>query len=44
MKNEKLISDTFNNYIAGIIKTIILKKHPSFDGQSLSSITEYLKK
>ena len=32
MKNEKLISDTFNNYIAGIIKTIILKKHPSFDG------------
>ena len=43
MKNEKLIADTFNNYFADITKTLKLKKHPSFDGQSLFSITDYFK-
>ena len=35
IKNEKLIADTFNNYFADITKTLKLKKHPNFDGQSL---------
>ena len=39
IKNEKLIADTFNNYFADITKTLKLKKHPNFDGQSLFSIT-----
>ena len=43
MKNEKLIGDTFNNYFADITKTLKLKKYRNFDGQSLSSITEYFK-
>ena len=38
IKNEKLIADTFNNYFADITKTLKLKKHPNFDGQSLSII------
>ena len=44
IKNEKLIADTFNNYFAVITKTLRLKKHPNFDGQSLFSITDYFKK
>ena len=32
IKNEKLIADTFNNYFAGITKTLKLKKHPNFYG------------
>ena len=43
MKNKKLIVDTFNNYFADITKTLKLKKHPNFDGQSLFSLTDYLK-
>ena len=43
MKNEKLIADTFNKYFADITKTLQLKKHQKFDGQPLSSITEYSK-
>ena len=43
IKNEKLIADTFNNYFADITKTLKLKKHPNFDGQSLFSITDYFK-
>ena len=43
IKNEELIADTFNNYLADITKTLKLKKHPSFDGQSLFSITDYFK-
>ena len=43
MKNEKLIADTFNKYFADIAKTLQLKKHQNFDGQPLSSITEYSK-
>ena len=43
LKFTKLIADTFNNYFADIKKTLKLKKHPNFDGQSLSSITDYLK-
>ena len=43
IKNEKLIADTFNNYFADITETLKLKKHPSFDGQSLFSITDYFK-
>ena len=42
-KNEKLIADTFNNYFAGITKTLKLKKHSNFDSQSISSITDYFK-
>ena len=38
MKNEKLTADTFSNYFADIAKTLKLKKHPNFDGKSLSSI------
>ena len=34
-KNDKLIAGTFNNYFADITKTLKLKKHPNFDGQSL---------
>ena len=43
IKKEKLIADTFNNYFADITKTIKLKKHSTFDGQPLSSITDYIK-
>ena len=43
IKNEKLIADTFNNYFANITKTLKLKKHPNFDGQSLFSFTDYFK-
>ena len=43
IKNEKLIADTFNNYFPDISKTLKLKKHPNFDGQSLFSITDYFK-
>ena len=43
MKNEKLIADTFNNYFADFEKTLKLKKDPNFDGESLSSITDYFK-
>ena len=43
MKNKKLIVDTFNNYFADITKILKLKKHPDFDGQSLFSLTDYLK-
>ena len=43
LKFTKLIADTFNNYFADIKKTLKLKKHPNFDGQSLFSITDYLK-
>ena len=41
-KSDKLVPDTFciNNYFAGITKTLKLKKHPDFDGQSLFSITD----
>ena len=42
-ENEKLIADTFNNYFADITKTLKLKEHLNFDGQSLSSITDYFK-
>ena len=43
MKNEKLIADTFNNYFSDITKALKLKKHPSFDAPSLSSISDYVK-
>ena len=43
LKNENLIADTFNNYFADIAKTLKLKKHSNFDGQSLFSITDYFK-
>ena len=43
IKNDKLIADTFSNYFADITKTLKLKKHPNFDGQSLFSITDYFK-
>ena len=43
MESEKLIADTFNNYFVDIIKTLKLKEHPNFGGQSLSSITDYFK-
>ena len=43
MKNEKLIANTFNNYFADITKTLKLKKHSNFDGQSLFGITGYFK-
>ena len=39
IKKEKVIADTFNNYFIDITKTLKLKKHPNFDGQSLFSIT-----
>ena len=38
-----LIADTFSNYFADITKTLKLKKHPNFDGQSISIITDYFK-
>ena len=41
--SEKWKADTFNNYFADVTKTLKLKKHPNFDGHSLSSITDYLK-
>ena len=43
IKNDMLIADTFNNYFADITKTLKLKKHPNFDGQSLFIITDYFK-
>ena len=43
MKNDRLTSDTFNNYFADIRKTLKLKKNPHFDSQSLFSITDYFK-
>ena len=43
MNNEKLIADIFNKYFADFTKTLKLKKHPNFDGQSLSSIIDYFK-
>ena len=43
IKNEKIVAGTFNNYFADITKTIKLKKHPNFHGQSLFSITNYFK-
>ena len=44
IKNDKLIADTFNNYFADITKTLKLKKHPNFDGQSPFNITDYFKR
>ena len=43
IKNEKFIADTFNNYFADITKTLKLKKHLNFDGQSLFRIIDYFK-
>ena len=43
IKNDKLIVDTFNNYFADMTKTLKLKKHPNFVGQSLFSIADYFK-
>ena len=43
IKNDKLIASTFNNFFPDITKTLKLKKHPNFDGQSLFSITDYFK-
>ena len=43
IKNDKLIADTFNKYFADITKTLKLKKHPNFDGQSLFSFADYFK-
>ena len=43
MKNDKIIGGAFNNYFAGMTKSPKLKKHLNFDGQSLSSITDYFK-
>ena len=42
-KNEQPVADTFYKYLADITKALKLKKHPNFDGQSLSSITNYFK-
>ena len=33
----------FQYYFADIIKSLKLKEHPNFDGQSLSGITYYFK-
>ena len=41
--NEELIADTFNDYFTDLTKTLKLKKHLNFDGQSLSSIIDYFK-
>ena len=43
MKNENFMANTFSSYFADITKTLKLKKHPNFDGQSLTSITDYFK-
>ena len=43
MKNERLISETLKNYFAEVTKTLKLKKHLNFDGQSVFSITDYFK-
>ena len=43
IKSVKIIADTFNNYFVDITKTLKLKKHPNFGGQSLFSITDYFK-
>ena len=42
-KNEKLIAYTFDNNFGDITTTLKLKKHPNFDGQALSSITDCFK-
>ena len=39
----KSCSRHFQYYFADITKTLKLKKHPNFDGQSLFSITDYFK-
>ena len=39
----KSSADNFNNYFADTTETLKLKKHPSFDAQSLPSIIEYFK-
>ena len=41
---KKLTADTFNNYFADITKTLKLKKHPNFHGQSPFNITDYFKR
>ena len=41
--DDKLMAGIFNNYFADITKTLKLKEHPKFDGQSLFSITDYFK-
>ena len=42
MKYDKLIAETFFfNILLNITNTLKLKKHPSFDGQSLFGITDY---
>ena len=43
IKSVKIIADTFNNYFVDITKTLKLKKHPNFDGQSLFNINDYFK-
>ena len=41
---ETAISITIsNNYFGDISRTLKFKKHPNFDGQSLSSITDFIK-
>ena len=44
IKKEKVIADTFNNYFIDITKTLKLKKHSNFDGQSLINITSKIMK
>ena len=39
----KSSADNFNNYFADTTKALKLKKHPNFDAQSLSSVTENFK-
>ena len=42
MKYDMLIAETFFfNILLNITNTLKLKKHPSFDGQSLFGITDY---
>ena len=43
IKNEKLTAGSFNNYNADSAKTLKLKRHLNFDGQSLFSMTDYFK-
>ena len=40
---EKLTAGSFNNYNADSAKTLKLKRHLNFDGQSLFSMTDYFK-